>query len=167
MKTDYVVCAVPNCVLCPVFFSLFCFNVVFFGFFLFFGQSRTGQRRTKHFKLAKVGLAKVEIGQSGTKPWPKLELAKVGRARLTTCATSPQRWTERKSSTKIFTIDFSVTRGSEKTMIELGRSEEVILEMDRLASEDHSRRRNRCISWQLVDPFEFGGFRYDADKAST
>ena len=37
-----------------------------------------------------------------------------------------------------------------KTMIELGRSDEVILEMDRLASEDQSycyRRRNKCISW--------------------
>ena len=31
-----------------------------------------------------------------------------------------------------------MTSGSEKTMIELGRSEEVTLEMDRLASEDHS-----------------------------
>ena len=29
------------------------------------------------------------------------------------------------------------------------------------------RRRNWCISWQLVDPFEFCGFRHDADKAST
>ena len=29
------------------------------------------------------------------------------------------------------------------------------------------RRRNWCFSWLLVDPFEFGGFRYDADKAST
>ena len=46
------------------------------------GQNRTGQSRTKHFKLAKVGLAKVEIGQSRTKPWPKSELAKVGRARF-------------------------------------------------------------------------------------
>ena len=48
-----------------------------------------------------------------------------------------------------------------KTMIELGRSEEIILEMDRLASEDHS------LPWQLVDPLECGEFRYDADKAST
>ena len=29
------------------------------------------------------------------------------------------------------------------------------------------RRRNWCLSWQLVDPFEFGEFRHDADKAST
>ena len=28
-------------------------------------------------------------------------------------------------------------------------------------------RRNWFISWQSVDPFEFGGFRHDADKAST
>ena len=74
-----------------VFFSL-CFThffelMLFFSvFFLLFscwpkiGQSRTGQSRTKHFKLAKVGLAKVEIGQSRTKPWPKSKLAKVGRA---------------------------------------------------------------------------------------
>ena len=58
-----------------------------------------------------------------------------------------------------------------KTMIELGRSEEIILEMDRLASEDHShiatQRRNLCLPWQLVDPFECGEFRYDTDKASA
>ena len=50
-----------------------------------------------------------------------------------------------RNKTKTFTIDLSVTRGSRKTMIELSRSEEVILEMDRLASEDHSHiatRRN-------------------------
>ena len=29
------------------------------------------------------------------------------------------------------------------------------------------RRRNCCLSWQLVDPLEFGEFRHDADKAST
>ena len=29
------------------------------------------------------------------------------------------------------------------------------------------RRENWCISWQLVDPFEFGGFRHDVEKAST
>ena len=55
-------------------------------------------------------------------------------------------------------------------MIELGRSEEVILEMDRLASEDHSHvatQEEIVVSWQLVDPFECGEFRYDADKAST
>ena len=43
-----------------------------------------------------------------------------------------------RNTTKTFTIGLSVTSGSEKTMIELGRCEEVILEMDRLASEDHS-----------------------------
>ena len=56
-------------------------------------------------------------------------------------------------------------------MIELGRSEEIILEMDRLASEDHSHiateEELQRVSWQLVDPFECGEFRYDADKAST
>ena len=76
MGTDYIVCVTPNCVLFPVFFSLFCFNVVFSVFFAIFllaqiGQSGTGQSRTKHFKLAKVGL----------EPWPKSELAKVGRTR--------------------------------------------------------------------------------------
>ena len=59
-----------------------------------------------------------------------------------------------------------------KTMIELGRSEEVILEMDRRANEDHTHIATEeeidvYISWQLVDPFEFCGFRHDADKAST
>ena len=38
---------------------------------------------------------------------------------------------------KTFTIDSSATSSSE-TMIELGRSEEITLEMDRLASENHS-----------------------------
>ena len=28
-------------------------------------------------------------------------------------------------------------------------------------------RRNQCQSWQLVDPFEFCGFRHDAHKASS
>ena len=58
-----------------------------------------------------------------------------------------------------------------KTMIELGRSEEVILEMDRLANEDHTHIATEeeidVYSWQLVDTFEFCGFRHDADKAST
>ena len=53
------------------FFSLCCFSVVFSVFFCYFLVGP---------KLAKVGLAKVEIGQSRTKPWPKSELAKVGRA---------------------------------------------------------------------------------------
>ena len=58
-----------------------------------------------------------------------------------------------------------------KTMIDLGRSEEVILEMDRLASEDHTHIATEedldVFSWQLVDPFELCGFRYDASEAST
>ena len=58
-----------------------------------------------------------------------------------------------------------------KTMIELGRSEEVILEMDRVASEDHSHiateeeidvyRGNWWTRSNLV------AFRHDGDKAST
>ena len=40
--------------------------------------------------------------------------------------------------TRIFTIDLLVTHGSEKTMLELDRTEEVIREMDRLANEDHT-----------------------------
>ena len=55
-------------------------------------------------------------------------------------------------------------------MIELGRSEEIILEMDRHASEDHSHiatQEESDLSWQLVDPLKCGEFRYDADKAST
>ena len=56
-------------------------------------------------------------------------------------------------------------------MIELGRSEEIILEMDRLASEDHSHIATKeeinvyRVNW--LDPLECGEFRYDADKAST
>ena len=53
-------------------------------------------------------------------------------------------------------------------MIDLGRSEEVILEMDRLANEDHTHiATEEDISWQLVDPFELCRFRYDASEAST
>ena len=54
-------------------------------------------------------------------------------------------------------------------MIELGRSEEVILEMDRLASENHSH----IATQEEIDVYrgnwwiECGEFRYDADKAST
>ena len=55
-------------------------------------------------------------------------------------------------------------------MIELGCSEEIILEMDRLASEDHSHIATkeeidiyRGNWWTL----ERGEFRHDADKAST
>ena len=57
-----------------------------------------------------------------------------------------------------------------KTMIELGRSEEIILEIDRLASEDHSHvatQQEIDVSWQLVDTFEFCWFRHDASEAST
>ena len=57
-----------------------------------------------------------------------------------------------------------------KTMIELSRSEEIILEMDRLASEDHSH----VATDEEIDVyrgnwirFELSGFRHDADKAST
>ena len=52
--------------------------MLFFRFFFFYYfivgpklAKRIGQSRTKHFKLAKAGLAKVEIGQSRA-------LAKVG-----------------------------------------------------------------------------------------
>ena len=58
-----------------------------------------------------------------------------------------------------------------KTMIELGRTEEVIREMDRLANEDHTHiateEELRCISRQLLDTFELCECRHDAGKAST
>ena len=57
-----------------------------------------------------------------------------------------------------------------KNMIELGRSEEMCREMDKLANEDHTpcyRSRTQCMSKQLVDPFEFCWFRQDARKASS
>ena len=58
-----------------------------------------------------------------------------------------------------------------KTMIELGRTEEVILEMDRLANEDHTH----IATEEEIDVYRgnwwirsnFCGFRHDADKAST
>ena len=66
-----------------------------------------------------------------------------------------------RNNMKTFMIDLSVTRGFRKAMTELGRSEEVILEMDRLASEDHSHiateeeidvyRGNWWIRSNLVD----------------
>ena len=56
-------------------------------------------------------------------------------------------------------------------MIELGRSEEVILEMDRLASENHSHIATKAeidvYRGQLVDSLERGEFRYVVNKAST
>ena len=58
-----------------------------------------------------------------------------------------------------------------KTMIEMGRTEEVIREMDKLTNEDHTHHaieeEIKCQSWQLVDPFEFCGFRHHAHKASS
>ena len=48
-----------------------------------------------------------------------------------------KRGVERRNMTTS-TTDSSATSSSEKKMIELGRSEEIILEMVRLASEDHS-----------------------------
>ena len=56
-------------------------------------------------------------------------------------------------------------------MIELGRSEDVILEIDRLASEDHSHIATEEEidvyrgNWWI--PLKFREFRHDADKAST
>ena len=56
-------------------------------------------------------------------------------------------------------------------MIELGRSEEVILEMDRLANEDHTH----IATEEELDVYRgnwwirsnFVGFRHDAGEAST
>ena len=57
-----------------------------------------------------------------------------------------------------------------KTMLELDRTEDVTREMDKLGerrSHPHChRRRTQRIPWQLVDTFEFCGFRHDAYKAS-
>ena len=56
-------------------------------------------------------------------------------------------------------------------MIEVGRSEKIIKEMDQLASENHTYKATKAEidvnPWQLVDLLERGEFRYDADKAST
>ena len=56
-----------------------------------------------------------------------------------------------------------------KTMIELGRTEEVIREMDKLANEDHTHRASeeKSVPQQLVDPFEFCWFRHGARTASS
>ena len=56
-------------------------------------------------------------------------------------------------------------------MIELGRSEKIILEMDQLASENHTHVATRAeidvYRGQLVDLLKRGELRYDANKAST
>ena len=57
-------------------------------------------------------------------------------AKNTTRQINSKRSVER-NNTRTFTIGLSVIHGSER-LIELGRSEEVILEMDRLANEDHT-----------------------------
>ena len=58
-----------------------------------------------------------------------------------------------------------------KTMIELGRTEEVIREMDKLANEDHTHHATEeelnVYRSKLVDTFEFCWFRHDAHKASS
>ena len=47
-----------------------------------------------------------------------------------------------------------------KAMIEVGRSEKIILEMDQLASENHtyvaSKEEIEFLPWQLVDPHKSG-----------
>ena len=57
-----------------------------------------------------------------------------------------------------------------KSMLEMGRTEEVIREMDRLANEDHTHIATEeeldVYRGNWVDTFEFCGFRHDADKAS-
>ena len=56
-------------------------------------------------------------------------------------------------------------------MLELGRTEEVIPEMDRLANEDHTHiateEELNVYRGNWVDTFEFCGFRHDAGKASS
>ena len=55
-------------------------------------------------------------------------------------------------------------------MVELGRSEKIILEMDQLASENHTHIATRAEidvyrgNWWIRSKCEL---RYDADKAST
>ena len=49
-----------------------------------------------------------------------------------------QKKCRKRGYTRTFTIDLFVTHGSEKNMLELGRTEEVIREMDKLANEDHT-----------------------------
>ena len=58
-------------------------------------------------------------------------------AKSTTRQINFKRGVERRNMTTS-TTDSSATSSSRKTMIELGRSEEIILEMDRLANEDHT-----------------------------
>ena len=69
------------------------------------------------------------------------------------------------------TTDSSATSSSEKTMIELGRSEKIIIEMDQLASENHTREATRAEinvyrgNWWIRS--NVVNLRYDANKAST
>ena len=57
-----------------------------------------------------------------------------------------------------------------KTMLELGRTDEVIREMDRVANEDHTHiatdEELDVYRGKLVDTFELRRFRHDVDKAS-
>ena len=56
-----------------------------------------------------------------------------------------------------------------KAMIEVGRSEQMIKEMDKLASEDHTKPKGRdwILPWQLVDPHECGTLRFSTHKVRT
>ena len=56
-------------------------------------------------------------------------------------------------------------------MIDVGRSEELCREMDKLANEDHTHHITAeeisVYRKQLAAPFEHSWFRYDASKASS
>ena len=56
-------------------------------------------------------------------------------------------------------------------MFDVGRSEELCREMDKLANEDHTHHLTpeeiRVYRANWVDPFEHSWFRYDASQASS
>ena len=58
-----------------------------------------------------------------------------------------------------------------KNMFDIGRTEQICREMDKLADEDHTHNitpeEMRVCREQLVDSFEHSWFRYDASPAST
>ena len=59
-----------------------------------------------------------------------------------------------------------------KAMIEVGRSEQIIKEMDQLASEDHTYKATKeeidvGITWQLVDSHKRGTLRFSTNKVPT
>ena len=101
----------------------------------------------------------------------------------TACEMIPQKTRSTSSPFSIFSLSRTFTSGkADHTVTGTGRKkvlENIILQINSersVENEDTGERRphphchirkTQRVSWQLVDTFEFCGFRHDAHKAST